>query len=343
MDHHAYVRFHDHHAAEQAFHVMDGRTLFGKVVEVTWNEPKKKCSSNQSTYGVVMKNLSPDVSTESIRESLSPYKKQLSQIEFIWDNATGKTKGMARVNFLDEKSAHGAAEALNNTQLGKNTIQCAPLSSSSSSENTRAYSHEQNVEAQHSSSHTPASSSNKQSYDDIFTAAPLQVTTVCAHPLPSETTKQDLWFYFSQYGYVSGIDLHLNENYAIVSMDTHANAALAMFSLQEFKLHDEPVELHWSTSETAKSSQANQSAPTSSFASATPVASTSSHPSAVLNNTNSSKSPLFPLLRTATSTSHRHDAQGLEVMESSVYHIQPVWPSSVTDQYYYVPAFGNTT
>lgn len=31
MDHHAYVRFHDHHAAEQAFHVMDGRTLFGKV------------------------------------------------------------------------------------------------------------------------------------------------------------------------------------------------------------------------------------------------------------------------------------------------------------------------
>lgn len=97
---------------------------------------------------------------------------------------------MARVKFLDEKSAHGAAESLNNTQLGKNTIQCAPLSSSSSSENTRAYSHEQNVEAQHSSSHTPASSSNKQSYDDIFTAAPLQVTTVCAHPLPSETTSK---------------------------------------------------------------------------------------------------------------------------------------------------------
>lgn len=96
---------------------------------------------------------------------------------------------MARVNFLDEKSAHGAAESLNNTQLGKNTIQCAPISSSSS-ENTHAYSHEQNVEAQHSSSHTPASSSNKQSYDDIFTAAPLQVTTVCAHPLPSETTSK---------------------------------------------------------------------------------------------------------------------------------------------------------
>lgn len=28
--------------------------------------------------------------------------------------------------------------------------------------------------------------------------------------------EQDLWFYFSQYGYVSGIDLHLNESYAIV-------------------------------------------------------------------------------------------------------------------------------
>lgn len=126
------------------------------------------------------------------------------------------------------------------------------------------------------------------------------------------------------------------------SMDTHANAALAMFSLQEFKLHDEPVQLDWSTSETAKSSLTN-SPPTSSFASAAPVASTSSHPSAVLNDTNSSKSPLFPLLRTATSTSHRHDAQGLEVMESSVYHIQPQWPSSVTDQYYYHPAFGNTT
>ncbi|CDH51318.1 hypothetical protein CERSUDRAFT_110250 [Lichtheimia corymbifera JMRC:FSU:9682] len=346
LDHHAYVRFHDHHAAEQAFHVMDGRTLFGKVVEATWNEPKKKSSSDQSTYGVVMKNLSPDVSTESIRESLTPYKKQLSQIEFIWDNATGKTKGMARVNFLDEKSAHGAAESLNNTQLGKNTIQCAPLSSSSSSlssENTRAGSHEQNVEAQQSPSLAPASSSNKQSYDDIFNGAPLPVTTVYVHPLPSETTKQDLWFYFSQYGYVSGIDLHLNESYAIVSMDTHANAALAMFSLQEFKLHDEPVQLDWSTSETAKPYQISNSPPTSSFASAAPVASTSSHPSAVLNDTNSSKSPLFPLLRTATSTSHRHDAQGLEVMESSVYHIQPQWPSSVTDQYYYHPASSNTT
>lgn len=64
MDHHAYVRFHDHHAAEQAFHVMDGRTLFGKVSVIhdfLWDlnvffvyhntyMPLEPCPQNQITY-----------------------------------------------------------------------------------------------------------------------------------------------------------------------------------------------------------------------------------------------------------------------------------------------------
>jgi nucleolysin TIA-1/TIAR len=81
------------------------------------------------------------------------------------------------------------------------------------------------------------------SYEEIFAQTPLYNTTVCISHLPKQAIKQDVASHLQQYGVVS--DIFMKGNKAIVKLDTHANAATAIFALQGIKIASKNVRLNW--------------------------------------------------------------------------------------------------
>ncbi|KAG0168374.1 hypothetical protein DFQ28_004899 [Apophysomyces sp. BC1034] len=138
---HGFIEFYEHLAAEQALHAMDGRTMFGQQIQVTW--ATKPCFT----------------STEA-----------------------DKQKDIILANL---------------------------------------------------------------SYEEIFAKTSPHITTVHISNLPYETSRQDVAPYFQQYGYVSDIYIPADRGYAFVKLDTHANAAMAIFALQGFDIRGRPVKLSW--------------------------------------------------------------------------------------------------
>lgn len=61
--------------------------------------------------------------------------------------------------------------------------------------------------------------------------------------LPNNFVSQDIVPYLQQYGSVS--DIRLKNNEAIVKLDTHANAAMAIFALQGQIIKNHAIQLDW--------------------------------------------------------------------------------------------------
>lgn len=81
------------------------------------------------------------------------------------------------------------------------------------------------------------------SYEEIFAQTPLYNTSLLIKNLPKDIASQDLVPYLQQYGFVS--DIRIKNNEAIVKLDTHANAATAIFALQGLLIRDHAIHLDW--------------------------------------------------------------------------------------------------
>ncbi|KAI8147408.1 hypothetical protein BJV82DRAFT_595372 [Fennellomyces sp. T-0311] len=225
--HHAYAQFHDHHNAAQAYLAIDGRSLYGRCVVAKWKEPR-----SQAHFSIYI----PPVTNTAML--LQPFKETLVDLRPAWNESTGKFTNASIASFISREAAESALRLFNGKSLDNTRLHCQmdalpciefdEMQSDSASEDD----------------------DSNTCYEQIFAEAPLHVTTIQISDLPSDATKQMIVSSFQQYGYVSHVYLQPadkeGQGYALVSMDTHANAAMTIFSLQNLKFGDNSIGAHLS-------------------------------------------------------------------------------------------------
>lgn len=84
-------------------------------------------------------------------------------------------------------------------------------------------------------------------FEQIAAQTPEYNTTVYVGNLIPYTTQADLIPLFQNYGYIVEIRMQADRGFAFVKLDTHANAALAIMSLQnqQHLIHGRPIKCSW--------------------------------------------------------------------------------------------------
>ena len=82
-------------------------------------------------------------------------------------------------------------------------------------------------------------------FEQVAAQTPDYNTTVYVGNLIPYTTQADLIPLFQNYGYIVEIRMQADRGFAFVKLDTHANAALSITSLQNQLVHGRPIKCSW--------------------------------------------------------------------------------------------------
>ncbi|CAO3637627.1 unnamed protein product [Cunninghamella blakesleeana] len=242
----ALVEFNERQGAEQALHTMDGRTILGKKIKIHWwkNQPIKH------SYHVLVSWPKSDMQYDTLKEAFDIY--HPTHIEIVSE------KNYAIVDFDNLQDAEKAIKNMDGKSINKNTTVFCTWSSNSimdlqlQSVQTISRSSSPSFASSSPLNHCHVTSNN-MSYEEIFCQTPPYVTTVNITNLPENLSEQALVPHFQQYGYVTYV--HKNKDGVTISLDTHGNAATAIFALQGFKLEGNSLELTWGTNPDAQQLQ----------------------------------------------------------------------------------------
>ncbi|CDS05996.1 hypothetical protein LRAMOSA08524 [Lichtheimia ramosa] len=224
-----FVEFGDHAAAEQAMQAMSGRYVFDHEIRVNWaaqGSAQKEDTSNH--FHIFVGDLSPEVTDEVLATAFTPFR-SMSEARVMWDQTTGKSRGFGFVAFRERQDAEQAIATMNGEWLGSRAIRCNWA----------------NQKTTGNTSTTQYSIPANLSYEQVYAQTPPYHTTVYIGNLPHSVTQQDLAPFFQSYGFVSDIRLQSERGFAFIKMDTHGNAANAIFSLQGITIHGRPAKLSW--------------------------------------------------------------------------------------------------
>ncbi|KAL0088132.1 hypothetical protein J3Q64DRAFT_1846330 [Phycomyces blakesleeanus] len=241
---HGFIEFHEHQAAEQALQAMNGRAIFGQKIQLSWatngySTPLPE-TDNHVHQTIRVDHLSPDTKEEEVAKSFSVFPGMLNA-RIVWNPSTGKPKGFGLITFNTKENAENAMTTMTGKSIGSNKIECSWLDTAVKITNSPTI----------TSTTISTDLKNKKAtvanmtYEQIFAQAPLYNTTVYVGNLPRGITRQQIGPFFQQYGFVSDILERSNDGYALVKLDTHANASSAILALQGFNIGGQPIELSW--------------------------------------------------------------------------------------------------
>ncbi|CAO3648785.1 unnamed protein product [Cunninghamella echinulata] len=237
----ALVEFSERQGAEQALHTMDGRVILGKKIKIHWwkNQPIKH------SYHVLVSWPKSDLQYDTLKEAFDIYNP--THIEIVPE------KNYGIIDFDHLQDAEKAMKNMDGKTINNNKTTIFCTWSSSLMEVQQFSSSVQSISRSSSPSFSTSSpltqchvTSNNMSYEQIFCQTPPYITTVNISNLPTHVSEQDLVPHFQQYGYVTHIQKNMDG--VTISLDTHANAATAIFALQGFKMNGQSLELSWGTS-----------------------------------------------------------------------------------------------
>lgn len=102
-------------------------------------------------------------------------------------------------------------------------------------------------------------------YEQILAQTPEYNTTVYVGNLIPYTTQADLIPLFQNYGYIVEIRMQADRGFAFVKLDTHANASMAIMSLQNSQhlVHGRPIKCSWGKDRQSESAGGLMSGPPS--------------------------------------------------------------------------------
>ncbi|KAI8877899.1 hypothetical protein K501DRAFT_259618 [Backusella circina FSU 941] len=221
-----YLEFHEHQGAEQALHAMDGRVIYSKKIKVNWSFEEE---SNENAQ-IFVKNMDSNVDDEILADAFKQFHMLTARVCKNGDLDESLFYGI--VTFPSKEKAEEAIQKMNGQQILSQTIECT-LELDDSDAKSLTFSNS-----------TLVTLAN-MSYEEIFAQTPLYNTSVYIRNLPKEIIKQDIAPYLQQHGYVSDIHLEADKGTATVKLDTHANAATAIFALQGATIAGKTVQLGW--------------------------------------------------------------------------------------------------
>lgn len=82
-------------------------------------------------------------------------------------------------------------------------------------------------------------------FEQVAAQTPDYNTTVYVGNLIPYTTQADLIPLFQNYGFITEIRMQADRGFAFVKLDSHANAALAIATLQNHLIHGRPIKCSW--------------------------------------------------------------------------------------------------
>lgn len=160
----------------------------------------------------------------------------------IYSEARVINNGEGIITFKDKSHAEDAINQMDGKSIGTSTIRCHwALDNHSDTISTTSSTSE--GRSRRSSTDSDSVVLSNMSYEEIFAQTPLYNTSVYISNLPKEVIKQDIAPHLQQYGVVS--DIYIKGSKAIVKLDTHANAATAIFALQGINICGNNVRLGW--------------------------------------------------------------------------------------------------
>ncbi|KAI8881100.1 hypothetical protein K501DRAFT_123805, partial [Backusella circina FSU 941] len=223
----AHVEFHGHREAEQVLHAMDGRIIYSKKIKVSWNKQEEGVEN----IDIFISNLDPQVDNIILAEAFKVFYPSTARVVRN-DDFSKLSNGI--ISFSSRDLAESAIQEMNGKTILSYAIKCCWDSE------------DLDKNGNYINSKRPSTLLlANMSYEEIFAQAPLYNTSISIGNLPEQIIKQDLAPYLQQYSYVSEIHLEAEKGTAIAKLDTHANAATAIFALQGINIGGKAVQFSW--------------------------------------------------------------------------------------------------
>ncbi|GAA5803505.1 hypothetical protein HPULCUR_008987 [Helicostylum pulchrum] len=226
----AFIEFNERQAAEQALNAMDKRVIYSQEISVNWSDEDNYESdmTDESVAHVIVSDLDPKVDDEILGNTFKQF--HISDARVV--------NGEGVVTFGERTDAEEAVRQMDGRPILSSNVQCHL----SSDDNSDTHSVSTNNSRRSSTDSDNVVLSN-MSYEEIFAQTPLYNTSVYIANLPKNVIKQDIVPHLQQYGFVS--DIYIKGTKATVKLDTHANAATAIFALQGINIAGNNVRLGW--------------------------------------------------------------------------------------------------
>uniref|UniRef100_A0A3P8VQM0 TIA1 cytotoxic granule-associated RNA binding protein-like 1 n=1 Tax=Cynoglossus semilaevis TaxID=244447 RepID=A0A3P8VQM0_CYNSE len=198
-DPYCFVEFFEHRHAATALGAIDKRKIYGKEVKVNWaTTPSSQKKDTSSHFHVFVGDLSPEITTESIRSAFAPFG-HISDARVVKDMATNKSKGYGFVSFynkLDAENAisHMAGQWLGARQIRTNWATRKPPAPKSSQE----------------------SNSKQLKFEDVVTQSSPQNCTVYCGGIQSGLSEHLMRQTFSPFGQIMEIRVFPEKGYSFI-------------------------------------------------------------------------------------------------------------------------------
>ncbi|XP_008320330.1 nucleolysin TIAR [Cynoglossus semilaevis] len=228
-DPYCFVEFFEHRHAATALGAIDKRKIYGKEVKVNWaTTPSSQKKDTSSHFHVFVGDLSPEITTESIRSAFAPFG-HISDARVVKDMATNKSKGYGFVSFynkLDAENAisHMAGQWLGARQIRTNWATRKPPAPKSSQE---------------------TSSSKQLKFEDVVTQSSPQNCTVYCGGIQSGLSEHLMRQTFSPFGQIMEIRVFPEKGYSFIRFATHDIAAHAIVSVNGTSIEGNLVKCYW--------------------------------------------------------------------------------------------------
>ncbi|KAJ3083434.1 hypothetical protein HDU99_009690 [Rhizoclosmatium hyalinum] len=239
-----FVEFRDAQHAENAIQLLNGKRVFNNDIRVNWAFTGSTSREELATHAhIFVGDLGSEITDQLLAKAFSAFG-ALSDARVMWDPASGKSRGYGFVAFKDRTDAERAINAMNNEWLGSRAVRVnwanqksQGLSHHHISNNFNSIKHEN-----HARNGIPKEAT---SLEAVMAQSHIYNTTVYIGNITPHTSQIDIAPLFSQFGFIRELRLQSEKGFGFVKLDTHENAAMAIFSLNGYALHGRQIKCSW--------------------------------------------------------------------------------------------------
>ncbi|KAJ3013243.1 UNVERIFIED_CONTAM: hypothetical protein HDU68_000810, partial [Siphonaria sp. JEL0065] len=222
-----FVEFRDTHLAEQAIQSLNGKRILNNDIRVNHAFKGTSAKDELSSHShIFVGDLGAEINDELLAKAFSAFG-NLSDARVMWDPTSGKSRGYGFVAFKDRVDAERAINAMNNEWLGSRAVRV-----NWANQKSHAYG-----PSKHEFQSRSAAPQEVTTLEAIMAQSHIYNTTVYIGNITPHVSQIDVAPLFSQYGFIRELRLQSEKGFGFVKLDTHENAAMAIFSLNGYSLH----------------------------------------------------------------------------------------------------------
>ncbi|KAI9343585.1 hypothetical protein BDR26DRAFT_858372 [Obelidium mucronatum] len=230
-----FVEFRDPQVAEQAIQTLHGKKVLNNEIRVNWAFTGPSSKEEFSSHAhIFVGDLGAEINDQLLAKAFSAFG-NLSDARVMWDPTSGKSRGYGFVAFKERADAERAISAMNNEWLGSRAVRV-----NWANQKTQSYQHMRNDSLPRANAPREATT-----LEAVMSQSHIYNTTVYIGNITPHTSQIDIAPLFSQFGFIRELRLQSDKGFGFVKLDTHENAAMAIFQLNGYSLHGRQLKCSW--------------------------------------------------------------------------------------------------